>query len=162
MLEPSSLLARPEILTFFLSMLPISELRGGLPFALSQGLSPLKAYLISVAGNILPVFPLLLLLRRLFIFLGRYKITEKTLNWTLARARKREDLVKRYGFGGLILLVAIPLPVTGAWTGTLVSFLLSMKIRHSFLAICIGVGIAGIIVLGLSLGGIGLWGLIKS
>jgi len=154
-------LARPEILTFFLSMLPISELRGGLPFALSQGLSPLKAYLISVAGNILPVFPLLLLLRRLFIFFGRYKITEKTLNWTLARARKREDLVKRYGFGGLILLVAIPLPVTGAWTGTLVSFLLSMKIRHSFLAICIGVGIAGIIVLGLSLGGIGLWGLIK-
>jgi len=162
MLEPSSLLARPEILTLFLSMLPISELRGGLPFALSQGLSPLKAYLISVAGNILPVFPLLLLLRRLFIFLGRYKITEKTLNWTLARARKREDLVKRYGFGGLILLVAIPLPVTGAWTGTLVSFLLSMKIRHSFLAICIGVGIAGIIVLGLSLGGIGLWGLIRS
>jgi uncharacterized membrane protein len=161
MLEPSSLLARPEILTFFLSMLPISELRGGLPFALSQGLSPLKAYLISVAGNILPVFPLLLLLRRLFIFFGRYKITEKTLNWTLARARKREDLVRRYGFGGLILLVAIPLPVTGAWTGTLVSFLLSMKIRHSFLAICIGVGIAGIIVLGLSLGGIGLWGLIK-
>lgn len=162
MLEPSSLLARPEILTFFLSMLPISELRGGLPFALSQGFSPLKAYLISVAGNILPVFPLLLLLRRLFIFLGRYKITEKTLNWTLARARKREDLVRRYGFGGLILLVAIPLPVTGAWTGTLVSFLLSMKIRHSFLAICIGVGIAGIIVLGLSLGGIGLWGLIRS
>ncbi|MBA7696851.1 hypothetical protein ES703_105504 [subsurface metagenome] len=162
MLEPSSLLARPEILTFFLSMLPISELRGGLPFALSQGLSPLKAYLISVAGNILPVFPLLLLLRRLFIFFGRYKITEKTLNWTLARARKREDLVRRYGFGGLILLVAIPLPVTGAWTGTLVSFLLSMKIRHSFLAICIGVGIAGIIVLGLSLGGIGLWGLIRS
>ncbi|TET92537.1 ligand-binding protein SH3 [Candidatus Aerophobetes bacterium] len=162
MLEPSSLLARPEILTFFLSMLPISELRGGLPFALSQGLSPLKAYLISVAGNILPVFPLLLLLRRLFIFFGRYKITEKTLNWTLARARKREDLVRRYGFGGLILLVAIPLPVTGAWTGTLVSFLLSMKIRHSFLAICIGVGIAGIIVLGLSLGGIGLWGLMRS
>ncbi|MCK4617875.1 small multi-drug export protein [Candidatus Aerophobetes bacterium] len=162
MLEPSSLLARPEILTFFLSMLPISELRGGLPFALSQGLSPLKAYLISVAGNILPVFPLLLLLRRLSIFFGRYKITEKTINWTLARARKREDLVRRYGFGGLILLVAIPLPVTGAWTGTLVSFLLSMKIRHSFLAICIGVGIAGIIVLGLSLGGIGLWGLMRS
>jgi len=162
MLEPSSLLARPEILTFFLSMLPISELRGGLPFALSQGFSPLKAYLISVAGNILPVFPLLLLFRRLFIFFGRYKITEKTLNWTLARARKREDLVRRYGFGGLILLVAIPLPVTGAWTGTLVSFLLSMKIRHSFLAICIGVGIAGIIVLGLSLGGIGLWGLMRS
>jgi len=152
MLDPSSLLARPEILTFFLSMLPISELRGGLPFALSQGFSPLKAYLISVAGNILPVFPLLLLLRRLFIFLGRYKITEKTLNWTLARARKREDLVRRYGFGGLILLVAIPLPVTGAWTGVLVSFLLSLEIKHSFVGICIGVCLAGGIVLLVSLG----------
>jgi uncharacterized membrane protein len=148
----SSLLTRPESLTFFLSMLPISELRGGLPFALSQGLSPLKAYLISVAGNILPVFPLLLLLRKVPVFLGRHKIAEKILNWTLERARKREDLVRRYGFGGLILLVAIPLPVTGAWTGVLVSFLLSLEIKYSFVGIGIGVCLAGIIVLLASLG----------
>ncbi|MFQ5834408.1 MAG: COG2426 family protein [bacterium] len=146
--------ARPESLTFFLSMLPILELRGGLPFALSQGLSPLRAYLISVAGNILPVFPLLLLLRRLFIFLGRYKIAEKTLSWTMKRARKREDLVRRYGFGGLILLVAIPLPITGAWTGVLVSFLLSLEIKYSFVGICIGVCLAGGIVLSMSLLGL--------
>ncbi len=152
MLETSSLLARPESLTLFLSMLPVSELRGGLPFALSQGLSPLKAYLISVAGNILPVFPLLLLLRRLFIFLGRYKAAEKILNWTMKRAQKRENLVRRYGFVGLILLVAIPLPVTGAWTGVLVSFLLSLEIKYSFVGICIGVCLAGGIVLLASLG----------
>lgn len=154
MLETSSLWARPESLTFFLSMLPILELRGGLPFALSQGLSPLRAYLISVAGNILPVFPLLLLLRRLFIFLGRYKMAEKTLSWTMKRARKREDLVRRYGFGGLILLVAIPLPITGAWTGVLVSFLLSLEIKYSFVGICIGVFLAGGIVLSMSLLGL--------
>ncbi|MFQ6066567.1 MAG: COG2426 family protein [bacterium] len=148
----SSLLARPETLAFFLSMLPISELRGGLPFALSQGLSPLKAYLISVAGNILPVFPLLLLLRRLFIALGRYKTPEKVLNWTIQRAQKRQDLVRRYGWGGLILLVAIPLPVTGAWTGVLVSSLLSLEIKYSFVGICIGVCLAGGIVLLASLG----------
>jgi len=158
----SNLLDSKELLTFFISMLPISELRGALPFALSQGVSPLKAYFISVAGNILPVLPLLLLLQRLAIFAQRYEIGAKFFCWTMERAKKRGDLVKRYGWAGLILLVAIPLPITGAWTGTLVSFLLSMKIKYAFIAICIGVSLAGIIVLGLSLGGIGLWGLIRS
>ena len=148
----SSLLGRTEALTFFISMLPISELRVALPFALSQGLSPLKAYLVSVAGNILPVLPLLLLLRGLSAFLVRYRIGAAFFNWTMERAKKREGLVRRYGFGGLILLVAIPLPITGAWTGTLVSFLLSMQIKYAFAAICIGVGLAGIIVLLASLG----------
>jgi len=158
----SSLLDNKEILTFLISILPISELRGALPFAISQGIVPWKAYLIAVAGNILPVLPLLLLLQGLAIFVRRYRIGAKVLDWTLKRAKKREDLVKRYGWPGLVLLVAIPLPITGAWTGTLVSFLLSMKIKYSFVAICIGVGLAGVIVLGLSLGGIGLWGLIRS
>jgi len=158
----SNLLESKEILTFFISMLPISELRGALPFALSQGISPLKAYFISVAGNILPVLPLLLLLRKLSIFAQRYEIGAKFFAWTTKRAKKREDLARKYGWAGLILLVAIPLPITGAWTGTLVSFLLSMEIKYAFIAICIGVSLAGIIVLGLSLGGIGLWGLIRS
>lgn len=157
-----NLLESKEILTFLISILPISELRGALPFALSQGISPWKAYLISVAGNILPVLPLLLLLQRLAIFAQRYKIGAKFLDWTLKRAKKREDLVKRYGWPGLILLVAIPLPITGAWTGTLVSFLLSMKIKSAFVAICIGVGVAGVIVLSASLGVIGFIGIMRS
>ena len=148
----SSLLDNKEILTFLISMLPISELRGAIPFAISQGIIPWEAYLIAVAGNILPVLPLLLLLQRLAIFAQRYKVGAKFLGWTVKRAKKREDLVKRYGWAGLILLVAIPLPITGAWTGTLVSFLLSMRIKYAFLAICIGVGIAGIIVLLASMG----------
>ena len=158
----ASLLDNKEILTFFISMLPISELRGAIPFAISQEILPWKAYVIAVAGNILPVLPLLLLLQRLALFAQRYKTGAAFLDWTVARARKREDLVKRYGWAGLVLLVAIPLPITGAWTGTLVSFLLSMRIRYAFVAICIGVGIAGVVVLGLSLAGVGLWGLIKS
>lgn len=87
----SSLLGRTEALTFFISMLPISELRGALPFALSQGLSPLKAYLVSVAGNILPVLPLLLLLRGLSAFLVRYRIGAAFFNWTMERAKKRRS-----------------------------------------------------------------------
>ena len=145
-------MGRAEVLTFFISMLPISELRGALPFALSQGLSPLRAYLVSVAGNILPVLPLLLLLRGLSAFFARYRRGATLFSWTMERAKKREGLVRRYGFGGLILLVAIPLPITGAWTGALVSFLLSIQIKQAFAAICIGVGLAGIIVLLASLG----------
>ncbi len=145
-------MGRAEVLTFFISMLPISELRGALPFALSQGLSPLRAYLVSVAGNILPVLPLLLLLRGLSAFFARYRRGATLFSWTMERAKKREGLVRRYGFGGLILLVAIPLPITGAWTGVLVSFLLSIQIKQAFAAICIGVGLAGIIVLLASLG----------
>lgn len=148
----SSLVGRAEALTFFIGMLPISELRGALPFALSQGLSPLKAYLISVGGNILPVLPLLLLLRGLSTLMVRHRIGAALFNWTIERAKKREELVRRYGFGGLVLLVAIPLPFTGAWTGVLVSFLLSMRIKYAFAAISIGVGLAGIIVLLASLG----------
>jgi len=147
----SNLFLKPEVMTFFISMLPISELRGALPFALSQGLSPMKAYFISVAGNILPVLPLLLFLKKIWMLLQSYK-GGKIVSWLRERATKREDLVKRYGFGGLIILVSIPLPITGAWTGSLVSFLLCMRVKYAFFAICIGVCLAGIIVLLVSLG----------
>ena len=154
----NSWLLPPETLTFLISMLPISELRGALPYGLSQGLSPWKAYSISVAGNMVPVLPLLLGLKGISALARRWTKGEKLLDWTIGRAERRQDLVKKYGFGGLVLLVAIPLPVTGAWTGTLVSFLLSIEAKYAFLAICIGVGLAGIIVLLASLGVIGLVG----
>ena len=154
----NSWLSSPETVTFLISMLPISELRGALPYGLSQGLSPWKAYSIAVAGNIVPVLPLLLGLKKISALAQRWTKGEKLLHWTLGRAEKRQDLVKKYGFAGLIVLVAIPFPVTGAWTGTLVSFLLSIETKYAFLAICIGVGLAGIIVLLASLGVIGLVG----
>lgn len=151
-------LRSPEALTFLISMLPISELRGALPYGLSQGLSPWKAYSVSVAGNIVPVLPLLLSLRKISALARRWNRAEKFMNWTIGRAERRQDLVKKYGFGGLIVLVAIPLPITGAWTGTLVSFLLSLEAKYAFSGICIGVSLAGIIVLLASLGVIGLVG----
>jgi len=141
-----------ELLTFLISMLPISELRGAIPFAISCGISPGVAYLISVAGNILPVFPLLLLLKELSSLISRYSWGERVLKRLLKMGEKKKGLVERYSLPGLVLLVAIPLPITGAWTGVLVSFLLSLKIRYAFLAISIGVCLAGAIVLLVSLG----------
>lgn len=140
------------ILPFFISMLPISEARVAIPFALTQGLSPIKAYLLSVAGNITPVLPLLLLLKGLFSLLRRYETGRKIFTRINKLAMKREGMVKRYGFIGLIFLVAIPLPVTGAWTGSLVSVFLGLSVRYAFLAISIGVCIAAAIVAMVTLG----------
>jgi len=140
------------ILPFFISMLPISEARVAIPFALTQGLSPIKAYLLSVAGNIAPVLPLLLLLKGLFSLLRRYETGRKIFTRINKLAMKREGIVKRYGFIGLIFLVALPLPITGAWTGSLVSVFLGLSVRYAFLAISIGVCIAAAIVVMVTLG----------
>ncbi len=144
-----------EFLTFLISILPVAELRGGLPFALSQGISPIKAYLISVAGNILPVIPLLLGLRILSRVAKRYRTGIRVFNWLTDKMERKKRLVKRYGIPGIVLLVAIPLPLTGAWTGSIVSSLLFIPIKYAFPAILTGICIAGIIVLLVSLGILG-------
>ncbi len=133
------------------SALPISELRGGIPLALYLGFNPIEAYTISVIGNILPV-PFLLM------FLGLIeKIALKTPLSSLylkivRRTERRRDVIDRYSYLGLTLFVAIPLPVTGAWTGCLLAFLLGLDKLKSFFYITLGVTIAGIIVLTTSLG----------
>ncbi len=147
-----------EFLTFFISMLPIAELRGGLPFALSQGISPGRAYLVSVVGNILPVIPLLFGLRVLSRIAKRYKTGLRVFNWLADRMERKKEMVKKYRIAGIILLVAIPLPFTGAWTGSIVSSLLSVPIKYAFPAILTGICIAGVIVL---LGSLGILGVLK-
>ena len=136
-------------------MLPISELRGGLPFALARGVTPVKAYLLSVSGNLIPIVPLFLLLRVSSGFVKRYSVGKRLFDWLERRVDRKKELVRRFGIGGVILLVAVPLPITGAWTGTLVSFLLLIRIRYAFPAICLGVCLAGLIVLLVSLGLLG-------
>jgi uncharacterized membrane protein len=148
----SDLFSSTRVLTFFISALPVSELRGGIPFALTQGIVPLEAYLISIAGNMLPVFPLLLFFKRVSLFLRQYEKGRKILIWMARRSREKEAMVNRWGFIGLVLLVAVPLPITGAYTGSLVSFFLGLPIKYAGLAIFIGVCIAGIVVLFSTLG----------
>ena len=148
----SNLFSSDRALTFLISALPVAELRGAIPFALAQGLPPLEAYLISIAGNMLPVFPLLLFFKRISLFLRRFERYKKISKWMRERLRKKERMVNRYGFLGLVLLVAIPLPFTGAYTGSLVCFFLALPIKYAGLGIFIGVCLAGIIVLSSTLG----------
>jgi len=142
-----------EIAVVVLGALPVSELRGAIPLALSMGFSPLKAYLLAFTGNLLPVIPLLFLLQPISDRLRHIKIFERFFNWLFERTRKKASLIEKFEALGLILFVAIPLPITGAWTGCVAATLFKIRFRYAFLSIVVGVIIAGLIVLGLSLAG---------
>lgn len=144
----------------FLSILPISELRGGIIYAILNGVSPWKAFLMCTIANIIMVFFIFLFLDFLHKRFLKIKLYEQFFNYYLIRIRKRVDKFEKqyaiYGFLALTLFVAVPLPVTGAWTGCLISWLLSLERKKSILAVSSGVLIAGILVLLASLGIISL------
>ncbi|KUK27456.1 MAG: Putative small multi-drug export [Acetothermia bacterium 64_32] len=137
-----------------LSAAPVAELRGGLPLALSLGMHPAAAYLLSVAGNLLPVPFLLLGLGRLVPFLPRLPgriggWAARYLSW---QRRRHARKFSRLGDVALVLVVAVPFPATGAWTGALLATLLGIPPRRAFPLITLGVLLAGGIVLAASLG----------
>ena len=133
------------------SALPISELRGGIPLALYLGFDPLRAYILSILGNLLPV-PFLLIFLDFIERIALRTPLSKLYIKVVERTRRKKALIERYGYLGLSIFVAIPLPVTGAWTGCLLAFLLGLDKAKSFVFIALGVSIAGIIVLASSLG----------
>lgn len=142
----------PQAVTVIAAMLPVSELRGAIPVALSLGMSPFGAWWWSVTGNMIPVIPILLLLGPISRFLRRFKFWDRFFAWLFARTERKSEVIQKYGFWGLALFVSIPLPVTGAWTGCVAAFLLQMKFRRAFFAVLLGVLIASAIVLSASLG----------
>ncbi|MDR2525041.1 MAG: small multi-drug export protein [Oscillospiraceae bacterium] len=135
---------------FVISMLPLVELRGGIIFSRLLEVPLWEAFLACFLGNILPVPFILLFLRQVFRFMERFRPTKRIVTALERRARKREGKLQRYRFLGLFLLVAIPLPGTGAWTGALVAVVFDMQIRKSFPVIALGVLGAGAIMLLLS------------
>ena len=142
---------------FLVAAAPISELRGAIPLAiLDLDISWHVAFLVAIAGNLLPVPFLLLFLGPVSRLLSKVKVFEIIINWIFRLSRRRGGIVERYGLIGLMLFVAIPLPITGAWTGSIVAFLLGLRFRRAFPAIVLGVFIAGVIVTTLTV--IGWWG----
>ena len=140
-------------LTALVSMLPVVELRGGIPFGISAGLSPALAVAASVLGNIIPVPFLILFTRRVFAWLRRHiPALEGFLSRLERRAESKKELVLKYKFWGLLILVAVPLPGTGAWTGALIAAFLNIRLRHALPAITLGLLIAGSLVTLMTLG----------
>ncbi len=141
-----------ELCIVIISALPIAELRVGLPVAINVFHMPWhKAFCLAIFGNLLPVPILLLFLDPLTKAICHVKAGQKLVNWVFDHTRKRGASIERYEKIGLALFVAIPLPVTGAWTGSIAAFLLGLKLRYSFLSILVGVIIAGAIVTSLCL-----------
>ena len=139
------------------SAAPIAELRGGLPLAISYGISPAAAFFLAIVGNLLPVLPILLGLGWSERLLRRWALSVRLLDWIFTRTQRKGRLIERYGAIGLVLLVAIPLPATGAWTGAIAAFLFGIPPKRAFPLITVGVLIAGVVVLALTLSGIHLF-----
>ena len=149
--------APPEMIVVAVAALPVSELRGAIPMALKiYGMDPWKSYFLAVLGNLLPVPVLLLFLGRVESYLrSRFSIFETFFSWLFSRTRRRtSEKVAKYGALGLVPFVALPLPVTGAWTGVAAAYVLGIKFRYAFPAIVLGVLIAGVVVTLASLGAV--------
>lgn len=137
---------------FFLSMLPITELRASVPIGIAWGLTPFQAFFSALIGNIIPIPFLLLLLGPFLNFLRRFSFLDFIVKALLERSLKNKKTIERYGVAGLAIFVGIPLPGTGVWSGSLLSYFLTLPFQKSFLAMVLGVIIADLIVTLLSLG----------
>jgi uncharacterized membrane protein len=142
---------REIALTLLATVLPISELRGGIPLGiLEYHLDPLLVFCIAVIANTLIFFPIFFALRLFYDkVLFRIPLFDKYLDSLRKRGKPKVD---KYGFWGLFLFVAVPLPVTGAYTGTILAWLLGMDWRKAFPAVGLGVVVAGVVVLLITLG----------
>lgn len=140
----------PELVTFLVAMLPIAELRGAIPVGLVGFDLPIwVVYIIAVTGNLIPAFFLLLYLHPVAKWLSsRSKFFDRFFSWLFKRTRHRFSArAEKYGvFISLVTFVAIPLPITGAWTGSVAAYLFGIPFKRAMAAVTIGVLIAGLIV----------------
>lgn len=149
----------PPVAVFLIAMLPIFELRGAIPAGYAMGMTNMYwIYLLSVAGNFVPVLPILLLLGPAERFFRRWKFWNRFFDWLFKRTVSRSDLIRKYQSAGLILFVAIPAPVTGAWTGAVAAYLFKLPLRMAVPCIILGILIAGVVVTLVSQGVITIFG----
>lgn len=148
-----------ELIIFIVSMFPVLELRGGMIAAKLLDVELLKAFLICYAGNILPIPFILLFIRKIFRFLKRFKATRGLIEKLEVRSMRQSEKVQRWRNWGLLVFVAVPLPGTGGWTGSLIAALLDIRIKTSFPIIALGVLIANLIMSVFSYGLLGALGL---
>ena len=151
-----------ELGVFLCSMLPIIELRGSIPLGAFLGLPWYINFMISVAGNLLPVPFVLLLIKKILEWMKTTKAFSRFALWLESKAEKNKGKLEKGVFIGLLLFVAIPIPGTGAWTGSLLAALTGTKFKKSMLAITLGVLIAGVIMTLASYGVVGFLSFLKN
>lgn len=138
----------PYLVVFIISMIPILELRGGILAASSMlCLDPIKSFIVCFIGNIIPIPFILWFITPIFDRLKKTKLMSRIVIKLEEKANKKKDKIERLKYIGLFLFVGIPLPGTGAWTGSLIASLLDMDKKKSLLAAILGVTLAGIIMI---------------
>ena len=141
-----------ELVCFIISMVPIIELRGGLIIAAIKGIPLFRAIGVCIAGNIIPVPFILLLITPIFTWLKKTKLFKPMVEKLETKSMGKSDKIKKYEFVGLMLFVGIPLPGTGAWTGSLIASLLNIKFKKAFPAVVLGLFMATAIMCLISYG----------
>ena len=135
------------VTTFFISMLPIVELRAGLPYGIALGLDYPLALTAALVGNMIPVPFIVVYIRRIFVWLrAHFAKMDSFITKLEKKAHLKGETVRKYGPLGLLIFVAIPLPGTGAWTGALIAALLDMRLKSAVPSIFMGVCIAATIM----------------
>lgn len=145
-----------ELLVFIMSMTPLIELRGGIPFAYLLGFPLPLTLVLTIVGNMIPVPFILLFIKHIFKFLRDHNIMTNVINKVTSRAMARSHKVENLEFWGLVLFVGIPLPGTGAWTGALIASLLNIPFKKAITAIFLGILIAATIM------SLGVYGVIEA
>jgi uncharacterized membrane protein len=138
------------LLTVLVGMMPIIEIRGAIPLGVAMGLNYWTAYLCSFIGNIIPIFFIVKYIRPLFDFFGRWKFFKKIIDWATDKATRKiqeNPKLQTAVAAALYVFVAIPLPTTGAWVGSLIANFLDLPVRKAFPPLALGVATAGLIVL---------------
>lgn len=144
-----------NLIIFLISCMPILELRGGLIAATLLGLNPISSFIICFLGNILPIPFILKFITPLFNKLKKTKFLKKYIDKLETKANSKKDQIEKSEFFGLLFFVGVPLPGTGAWTGTLIASMINMNKKKAFIASTLGVLLAGIIMMIVSYGLIG-------
>ena len=141
------------IFTTLVSLVPVVELRGGIPFGVALGLTHWQAFLAAVVGNIIPLPFIVVYIRRVFQWMrGHLPALDKVVDRLERKAQLKGRKVSKYKYLGLMIFVSIPLPGTGGWTGALAAAFLDMPLRRAMPALVFGVLIAGFLVTGITFG----------
>ena len=139
------------MIVFFTAMMPISELRGAIPLGINLGMEPMNSFILSVIGNLIIVPILLLIVRPIFTYFKTLKRFREWINKYEERAARKVKSYRKFRLLGLFLLVAVPIPTTGVYTGVVAANVLQIKFKNAWLAISLGVIVAGVIVYMISL-----------
>ncbi len=145
----------PELIVFLISLVPVAELRGAIPYGAAVGLPFWTNLFVSILGNMLPVPFIILFVRNIFLWLKNFRFFKPMVEWCEQHVLSKQKMISKYEIIGLIILVAIPLPGTGAWTGAALAGFLGMRLKDAMPSILVGVVIAALIVSAVSYGFIG-------